>query len=148
MKKIKKLAYYLLIVIYVLFATNYILGVVYILGEYFLRMNLLPESVWNLLDFYYYKEAGPLRVAMSVVIFVLLSVVLAVFFRKEVSKATIILPATNLIMSIIWWTTAYWFSALTDNVEVGYVTMSVLCIVHTIATGVFLIKDTKQLDKE
>lgn len=144
MKKSKIGGYYLIIAIYILSAIHYIFGVIYILGEYFLQMNLLPELVWDFLDFYFYKEAGPLRIAISVAIFIVLSILLVIFYRKDISKVSIILPATNLIISALWWTTAYWFSAMTDNTTIGYTIMSVVCVVHTVITGFFLIKERKK----
>ena len=148
MKEIKKSGYISFIAIFIITAITYILGIVYISGEYFLGMKLLPESIWDLLDSYFYQEAGPLRLAMTVVIFILLSILLIVIYRKEISKVTVVLHTLIPIITIFWWLSAYWISSVSsDKAHIGIVCtiISVLCVVHTITTAILLIRDRNKI---
>lgn len=148
MMEIKKSGYISFLTIFIITAITYILGVVYISGEYFLGMKLLPESIWNLLDSYFYQEAGPLRLAMTVVIFILLSILLIIFYRKEISKVTTVLHTLIPIITIFWWLSAYWISSVSsDKAFIGIVctVTSAFCVVHTIATAILLIRDRNKI---
>ena len=101
MYEIKKRGYLSILTVFIITAITYILGIVYISGEYFLGMKLLPEPIWDLLGIYFYKEAGPLRLAMTVVIFILLSILLIVFYRNEISKTTTLLHTLIPIITIL-----------------------------------------------
>ena len=147
----KKVAYYSIIAIFNITAITYVLGVVYISGEYFLGMRFLPDTIWNSLDFYFYKEAGPLRLAMTVVIFIFLSILLIAFYRRDISKATIILHTLIPIMTILWWISAYLFSSLfADGVVVGMCStlMSIVCIANTITTAILIVRDRNKIKIE
>ena len=146
MEKVKKYGYYSIVIIFILSAITYILGIIYILGSYCWHTRLLPEVIWDMLDIVFYKEAGFLRIAQRVVIFVILSIILAIFYRKDISIPTIVLPGINLVLSIVWWTTYYWSPAITSNFELVYTIMSVICIVNIFVAGVFLIKDKEEFD--
>lgn len=148
MKKIKKVGYYLIIAIFIITAFTYILEFIYIAGEFCFDTKFLPEPIWNSLDIYFYYEALPFRILFAVARIVVLTILLFVFYRKILSNATAILSATAPIISVIGWTSHYWISDITDKAEIVYIIISVLCIIHTIATGAFLIKDTRQLNKE
>jgi hypothetical protein len=147
----KKVGYYSIIAIFIIAAITYVLGVVYITGEYFLGMRFLPDTVWKLLDFYFYKEAGPLRLAMTVVIFIFLSILLIAFYRRDISKATIILHTLIPIITILWWISVYLFSSLfADGVVVGICStiVSIVCIANTIATAILIVRDRKKIKIE
>ncbi len=148
MKRINKNIYYSIIVIYTITAICYILGIIYMSGEYFLGMKLLPETIWDILDIYFYKEAGPLRLAMMVTVFIALSIYLIVFYRKEISQVTTVMHMLIPIITIIWWVSAYGISAIfADRVVIGIgcTILSVICIIHTIATVVLLIRDKNKI---
>lgn len=144
MKNFKIGAYYLIIVTFIITALTYVLEFIYIAGEFCFDTKLLPETVWNSLDIYFYYEALPFRILFAVARIVVLSILLFVFYRKYISTATAILSATAPIIAVIGWTSHYWISGVTDNAKAGYIIISVLCIIHTVATGVFLIKDRKK----
>ena len=148
MKKIKIGGYYLIVATFIITALTYVFEFIYIAGEFCFDTRLLPEIIWKSLDIYFYYEAMPFRILFAVARIVVLSILLFIFYRKNVSTATAILSATAPIIAVIGWTSHYWISGVTDNAKAGYIIISVLCIVHTIATGVFLIKDTKQLNIE
>ena len=148
MYEIKKRGYLSVLIIFIITAITYILGIVYISGEYFLGMKLLPESIWDFLDSYFYQEAGPLRLAMTVVIFILLSILLIVFYRNEISKTTTLLHTLIPIITILWWISAYWLSSVfADKVVIGIgcTIISAVCVVHIITTAVLLIRDRNKL---
>lgn len=147
----KKRGYVSILAIFIITAITYVLGVVYISGEYFLGIKLLPDTIWDLLDFYFYKEAGPLRLAMTVVIFILLSIILIIFYRKDISKSTIILHGLIPTITLLWWLSAYWFSAVfADRVVIGIgcTIMSVVCVANTIITVIFLVRDRNRIKIE
>ena len=149
MYEIKKRGYLSILIIFIITAITYILGIVYISGEYFLGMKLLPESIWDFLDSYFYQEAGPLRLAMTVAIFILLSILLIVFYRNEISKTTTVLHTLIPIITILWWISAYGLSAIfADRVVIGIgcTILSVFCIIHTISTVILLIRDKNKIN--
>ncbi len=148
MMEIKKSGYISFLTIFIITAITYILGVVYISGEYFLGMKLLPESIWDLLDSYFYQEAGPLRLAMTVVIFILLSIFLIIFYRKEISKVTTVLHTLIPIITIFWWLSAYWISSVSSDkafIGIACTVTSAFCVVQTIATAILLIRDRNKI---
>lgn len=148
MKEIKKSGYTSILIVFIITAITYILGVIYITGEYMLWTRLLPEPIWDLLDIYFYKEAGPLRLAITVVIFILLSILLIAFYIKDISKATMILHTLIPIITIFWWFAAYWLSSVfADEVTVGIgcTIISVVCIANTITTAILLIRDRNKV---
>ncbi len=148
MNEIKKRGYSSILIVFIITAITYILGIIYISGEYFLHMRLLPEPIWDFLDSYFYQEAGPLRLAMTVVIFILLSILLIVFYRKEISKITTVLHTLIPIITILWWFSAYGVSSIfADRVVIGVVctVISVVCIVHAIITVILLIRDRNKI---
>lgn len=145
MKRIKKYGYSSIIVISIIISISFILKSVYIAGEDCFDIKLLPEPIWHFLDIYFYYEALPFRALNAVALLVVLSILLFAFYRKDISNATAILSATAPIISAIGWTSQYWISDVTDKVEIGFIIISVFCIIHTVATGVFLIKDKEEL---
>ena len=146
MNEIKKYGYFSIIVIYIITAITSVLEIIYIAGEYWFDTKLLPESIWDFLDTYFYYEALPFRIMIAVAILAVLSILLFVFYRKNISNATAILSSTMPIVSAIGWTSHYWISSVTDNAKIGYIIISVFCIIHIVATGVFLIKDKEEFD--
>ncbi len=148
MKKTKIFGYYSIIAIFIIISISFILKSIYIAGEDCFNTKLLPEPIWHFLDIYFYYEALPFRVLNAVALLVVLSILLFAFYRKDISNATAILSATTPIIAVIGWTNQYWVANITDEAKIGFIIVSVLCIIHTIATGVFLIKDTRQLNKE
>lgn len=146
MKKFKTSGYYLIIATFIISSLIYLLKFIYMAGENCFNVMLLPELIWDFLGAYFYYEAMPFRILFAVARAVVLSVVLFVFYRKDISNATAIFSATAPIIAIIGWNSQYWVADVTDNGKVGYIVISVLCIVHTIATGVFLVKDTKKFN--
>ncbi len=148
MHEIKKRGYLSILIVFIITAITYILGIVYISGEYFLGMKLLPEFIWDFLDSYFYQEAGPLRLAMTVVIFILLSVLLIVFYRKEILKTTTVLHTLIPIITILWWISAYWLSSVFADkavIGIGCSTISAVCVIHTITTAILLIRDRNKI---
>ncbi|MBR5247196.1 MAG: hypothetical protein IKV25_07495 [Clostridia bacterium] len=146
MNEIKKYGYFSIIVIYIITAITSVLEIIYIAGEYCFDTKLLPESIWDFLDTYFYYEALPFRIMIAVAILAVLSILLFVFYRKNISNATAILSSTMPIVSAIGWTSHYWISNVTDKADIGYIIISVICIIHIVATGVFLIKDKEEFD--
>ena len=144
----KKRGYLSILVIFIITALTHILGVIYITGEYFLGMQILPGPIWELLDVYFYQEAGPLRLAMTIVIFVLLSILLIAFYRKEISKVTTVLHTLISIITIFWWILAYLISSIfADRVVVGIgcAIISVVCVANTITATILLIRDRNKI---
>ena len=144
----RKRGYLLILASFIITAITYILGVIYITGEYFSGIRLLPDIIWDLLDFYFYKEAGPLRLAMTVVIFIFLSIFLIIFYRKDISKSTTILHVIIPIITMLWWFSAYWFSCVFADrivIGIGCIIMSVICIANTIITAILLIRDRNKI---
>lgn len=148
MKKFKTGGYYLIIATFIISSLIYLFKFIYMAGENCFNIMLLPELVWDFLGGYFYYEAMPFRVFFAVARVVVLSVLLFIFYRKDISNATAILSATTPIIAIIGWTSQYWVADVTDNAKAGYIIISVLCIIHTIATAIFLIKDARKLNKE
>ncbi len=146
MNEIKKYGFSSIIAIYVITAITSVLEIIYIAGEYCFGTNLLPEPIWDFLDIYFYYEALPFRLMIAVAILVVLSILLFIFYRKDISNATAILSSTMPIVSAIGWTSHYWIYEITDKTEIVYIIISVLCIIHIVATGVFLIKDKEEFD--
>ncbi len=146
MKEVKKYGYLSIILIFIIIAITSVLEIVYIAGEYCFGIKLLPEPIWGFLDIYFYYEALPFRFMIVLAITVVLSILLFIFYRKDISNATAILSSTMPIISAIGWTSHYWISYLTDKAEIGYIIISVVCIIHTVATGVFLIKDKEYFE--
>ncbi len=146
MCEVKKYGFISIIAVYIITATTSVLEIVYIAGEYCFDTKLLPEPIWDFLDGYFYYEALPFRLMIAVAIYVALSVLLFIFYRKDISNTTAILSSTMPIVSAIGWTSHYWISYITDKAEIGYIIISVLCIIHIVATGVFLIKDKEEFD--
>ena len=144
MNEIKKRGYSSILIVFIITAITYILGVIYITGEYMLWTRLLPEPIWDLLDVYFYKEAGPLRLAITVVIFMVLSILLIIFYRKDISKVTTVLHVLIPIITILWWVSATWLTSVFANrvvIGVGCTIISVVCIANTLTTAILLIKD-------
>lgn len=148
MNEIKRRGYMSILTVFIITAITYALGVVYIAGEYFLGTNLFPKQIWDLLDSYFYKEAGPLRLAITVVIFMVLSILLIIFYRKDISRATMILHILIPIITIFWWVAAYWLSSVFADrvvIGVGCTIISVVCIANTITTAILLIRDRNKI---
>lgn len=148
MNEIKKRGYSSILIVFIITAITYILGIIYITGEYMLWTRLLPEPIWDLLDIYFYKEAGPLRLAMTMVIFALLSILLIVFYRKDISKVTTIFHTLIPIITILWWFSAYWLSSVFADrvvIGVGCTIISVVCIANIITTAILLIRDRNKI---
>lgn len=148
MKRIKKYSYSSIIAIFIITAIISVLEFVYIAGEDCFDIKFLPELIWDFLDIYFYYEALPFRNMIMMAVFVVLSILILLFYRKNISKATIILLSTTPIISAIGWTSHYWISNVIDKVEIGFIIISVLYIIHTVATGILLIKDRKKVSDE
>lgn len=148
MKKFKTVGYYLIIATFIIVSISFILKSIYIAGDDCFNTKLLPEPFWHSLEMHFYYEALPLRCLNAIALLTIIAILIFIFYRKNVSYVTTILSATTPIIAIIGWTNQYWVANITDEAKVGFIIVSVLCIVHTIATGAFLIKDTKQLNKE
>lgn len=146
MKKVKKYGYYFIIVLFIITAIPYVLEFVYLLGESFLKMNLLPEPIWHYLDIYFYYEALPLRILITVAKFLILSILLLLFYRKSFSTATKILLAITPIISALGCISPYWISTIADPKMIVFIIISVICIAHIVATGVLLIKDKEEFE--
>lgn len=145
MKTVKKYGYFSIIIIFIITAITSVLEFVYIAGEDCFGIKFLPESIWDCLDIYFYYEALPFRNMIMMAVFVVLSILILLFYRKNISKATIILLSTTPVISLIGWMSPYWIPEITDKVEIVFIIISVICIIHTVATGVFLIKDRKKV---
>lgn len=148
MKKLKIVGYYLIIVTFIIISISFILKSIYIAGEDCFNTKLLPEPFWHSLEMYFYYEALPLRCLNAIALLTIIAILIFIFYRKNVSNATAILSATAPIIAVIGWTSQYWVADVTDNAKAGYIIISVLCIIHTIATAIFLIKDARKLNKE
>lgn len=152
MKKSKIVGYYLIITTFVIISISFIFKNIYIIGEC-CNIKLLPEPIWHFLDIYFYYEALPLRILNAVALLVIISILMFIFYRKNISTTTAILIGTTPIVAVIGWTSQYWILAATDWIsdliyrgEIGVVIISVVCIAHVIATGVFLIKDKDEIE--
>ena len=148
MKQNKKFGYYSIIAIFIIISISFILKSIYIAGEDCFNTKLLPDPIWRLLDIYFYYEALPFRCLNAIALLAIISILIFIFYRKNISNVTAILSATTPIIAVIGWTNQYWVANIIDEAKIGFIIVSVLCIVHTIATGVFLIKDTRQLNKK
>ncbi len=148
MKKTKIVGYYSIIAIFIIISISFILKSIYIAGEDCFNTKLLPEPFWHFFDIYFYYEALPFRCLNAIALLTIISTLIFIFYRKDISNVTVILSATTPIIAVIGWTNQYWIANITDDAKTGFIIVSVLCIVHTVATGVFLIKDTKRLNKE
>lgn len=146
MKEVKKYGYFSIILIFIITAITSVMEIIYIAGEYCFCINLLPEPIWGFLDIYFYYEALPLRFMIVLAIVVVLSILLFIFYRKDISNTTAILTSTMPLISAIGWTSHYWISNVTEKADIGYIIISVLCIIHIVTTGVFLIKDKEVFD--
>ena len=141
MYEVKKYGYFSITVVFIITAITSVLEIIYIAGEDCFGIKLLPEPIWDFLDSYFYYEALPLRFLIVFAIVVTLSILLFVFYRKKISKITAMLSSTTPIISAIGWTAHYWISELTDKAEIGYIMIAVFCIIHNVATAIFLLKD-------
>lgn len=148
MKKTKTVGYYLIIVTFIIISISFVLKSIYIAGEDCFNTKLLPEPIWHFLDIYFYYEALPFRCLNAIALLTITSILIFIFYRKNISNATAILSATTPIIAVIGWTNQYWVANITDEAKIGFIIVSVLCIAHTVATGVFLIKDTRQFNEE
>lgn len=148
MKKSKIVGYYLIITTFVIISISFIFKNIYIIGEDCFNIKLLPEPIWHFLDIYFYYEALPFRILNAVALLVLISIFMFIFYRKDISNATAILIATTPIVAATGWTSQYWIANITDAAEIVFITISIICVIHVVATGVFLIKDVIQLNKE
>ena len=83
MKIIKKVGYYSILAILIITSITSILEIIYITGEDCLGIKLLPESIWDFLDGYFYYEALPLRFLIVLAIILVLSILLFIFYRKD-----------------------------------------------------------------
>lgn len=147
MKKSKTVGYYLIIATFVIISISFIFKNIYIIGEC-CNIKLLPEPIWHFLDIYFYYEALPLRILNAVALLVIISILMFIFYRKNISTTTAILIGTTPIVAVIGWTSQYWIANITDAAEIVFITISIICVIHVVATGVFLIKDAIQLNKE
>lgn len=148
MKKTKIFGYYSIIAIFIIISISFILKSIYIAGEDCLNTKLLPEPIWHFLDIYFYYEALPFRCLNAIVLLTIISILIFIFYRKNISNVAVILSATTPIIAVIGWTNQYWVANITDEAKIGFIIISVLCIIHTVATGVFLIKDARQLNEK
>ena len=146
MEKVKKYSYSSIIAIFIITAITSVLEYIYMLSENDLKINFLPESVWDFLDGYFYYEALPFRNMIMMAVFVFLSILILLFYRKNISKVTIILLTTTPIVSAIGWTAPFWLREITDKGKIVFIIIAILSIIHTVVTGVFLIKDKEEFD--
>lgn len=146
METVKKYGYFSIILVFIITAITSTLEIVYIAGEYCFGKKLLPEPIWDFLDIYFYYEALPFRFLIVFAIVVVFSILLFIFYRRDISNATATLSSTAPIITAVGWTSHYWIAELTEKAEIGYMIISVICIVHTVATGVCLIKDKEEFD--
>ena len=146
MEAVKKCGYFSIMSIFIITAITSIMEFVYIAGEYCFDKKLLPEPIWGFLDTYFYYEALPFRFLIVLVILVVLAIIMLIFYRKDVSITTVILSSTSPIICAVGWTAHYWIAEITEKAVMGYIIVSVICIVHIVATGAFLIKDKDEFD--
>lgn len=146
MEKVKKFAYFLIIMIFIMTTIPYVLEFAYFIGDEIFKIELLPEPIWEFLDIYFYYEALPFRIIQMFVIYVILSILLLIFYRKIVSKATIILSTITPIIFAFGSTSPYWVYEVTDKGDIAFIVISVVGIVHIVATNVLLIRDREEFE--
>lgn len=140
MKK-NKIIYYSFVAVYLATSIHYILGRIHSLGEYVLNKALLPEPIWKVLDLVYYKEAGGLKLLIAMAVLLLITIVIVAFYGKIISQITLTLSATLIIPPLVYIATSYF-----GNNEILVINSVLLCIVHTVVTAIFLIKDGQQIN--
>lgn len=128
------------IVIYILTAVHYIIGRIYAFGEYVIYEEFLPEPIWDVLEHVYYKEGGGIKFLLAMLILLILSVVIVSACGKELSRTSLAL-ASSLIIPPLLYIMSHYFG---DENPVFILSTIIVCIIHTIATTVFLIKDARK----
>lgn len=146
MEKVKKYGYLFSIVIFIRIAITCVLEYIYVLGDYGLKLDFLPEFVLHFLDVYFYYEALPFMFLIILAMLIVWLILLLLFYRKEISIATIILSSTAPIITIIGWTAPFWLREIMEDETICVIITVVLSLIHTVATGVFLIKDKEEFD--
>lgn len=128
------------IAIYLITAVHYILGAIYDLGEYVLHKRLLPEPVWDTIGIMYHDAAAAITLLIQIAVLLILMIIIVSVYSKLISRISLILSATIVIPPLLC-IIALW----PLDSKVLLISAIILCIVHTVATMTFLIRDIKKL---
>lgn len=128
------------IAIYLITAVHYIIGRIYAFGEYVIYEEFLPEAIWDILELTYYKEGGGIKFLLAMLVLLILSVVIVSVCGKNLSRPSLALTSSLIVPPLLYITSLY-FGEPNPIVVLSAI---IVCIIHTIATMVFLIKDARE----
>lgn len=155
--RIKAVMFFPIMVLYIITAIHYIMGRIYvyheflasnkfILGKLFENSTLFEatditaaeKAFWDFWEMFYYQEAAGITFIMAFISLVVMTFVILFLYWRELSVAARVLVSTLTLPPLL-------YAVVAGSGEHRLLILSAIavCIVHTVFTTIFLIRDVK-----